>query len=61
MQNCEPEVSLAVRIHAECTEEEAEEEDGEIDEFLSSHGFEYVYVYDTESQVSDGKETAILV
>lgn len=58
MEECEPEVSLAVRVHTDSPSTPGageEEEEGDIDEFLSSHGFEYVCVSDeTESQVSDG-------
>lgn len=59
MQAYEPEVTLAVRMHAETTstgEEDEEEESGEIDEFLSSQGFEYVCVRDSAGTRDDGKE-----
>lgn len=58
MQAYEPEVTLAVRMHAETTStgEEDEEENGEIDEFLSSQGFEYVCVRGSAGTRDDGKE-----
>jgi hypothetical protein len=54
----EPEVSLAVRMHGETTSSTSEEEEnGEIDEFLSSYGFEYVCVTDDAERRDDGKVT----
>ncbi|KAF8627450.1 hypothetical protein AX17_006264 [Amanita inopinata Kibby_2008] len=57
----EPEVSLAVRIRAadsqavaKSTAGEVEaEEDGEVDEFLSSHGFEYIDVREESGLTRD--------
>lgn len=57
MQEYESEVSLAVRMHAETTSTGEEEENGEIDDFLSSQGFEYVCVTDEARPRDDGKET----
>ena len=54
MQEYEPEVSLAVMMHAETTST-GDEDEGEIDEFLSSHGFEYVCVTDEARPRDDGK------
>ncbi|KAF8631697.1 hypothetical protein AX15_002246 [Amanita polypyramis BW_CC] len=53
MQGHEPEVSLAVKIHAESstTTNGEEEEEGELDEFMSSHGFEYVNVTDDDGSL----------
>jgi len=48
IQEYEPEVSLAVRIDGD-----DEEENGEIDQFLSSRGFEYVWVRDDDGDDDD--------
>jgi hypothetical protein len=41
LTGCEPEVCLAIKV-ANLASDSADEDDGETDAFLSSHGFEYV-------------------
>lgn len=50
IQEYEPEVTLAVRIEGG---KDDDEENGEIDQFLSSHGFEYVCVRDEDGDDED--------
>lgn len=48
LTGCEPEVCLAVKVPPVLSES-ADEDDSEIDAFLSSHGFEYVDATEKES------------
>ncbi|KAK2465368.1 hypothetical protein APHAL10511_002722 [Amanita phalloides] len=54
MQAYEPEVLLGVRMDGQ------DEEDGEIDDFLSSHGFEYVSVTDEGRTTTQGNHYSML-